>query len=106
MSDSEINESSMSVVGGRRLRICGLCGKQEKEHWKRHWKTKHPSLIAFEKGQSDPNAMQVVPYVRNLSQHDRQSHRQMILSHEVDAFFERRPSLPGILADQAESSKR
>ena len=89
MSDSENNESSMSIIGGRRPRICWACGKSEKEHWKRHWKTKHPSLIAFEKGKSDPNAMQVVPYERNPSQHDRQSHRQMIISHEFDAYFER-----------------
>ena len=106
MSDSEMNDSSMSISGGRRTRICGFCGKSEKEHWKRHWMSKHPTLIAFEKGQPDPNTMQVVPYGRNHLQQDRQSHRQVIRSHDVDAFFERRPPLAGIWAEQAGSMKR
>lgn len=25
-----------------KAKICALCGKQEKEHWSRHWKGKHP----------------------------------------------------------------
>ena len=62
MSDSELNENSQSISGGRCSKTCGLCHKTEKEHWRRHWLTKHPKMIRFEEGQPNPNDLQVVPY--------------------------------------------
>ena len=50
MSDSEQNENSKSIGGGRRSKSCGLCHRVEKEHWRRHWRHAHYGLTPFEKG--------------------------------------------------------
>lgn len=47
------DESSASNLSAPRTRYCGLCGKAEIYHWKRHWNTHHKDRQRFEVSQQD-----------------------------------------------------
>jgi hypothetical protein len=44
--ESELTESIDSR--NRRERVCGLCNKGFKYHFKRHWSRVHPNQVPFE----------------------------------------------------------